>query len=626
MTLSVVLLGDFPAVIDQMAGWGWTVIPTGGRGGLALADAVDSDLVARWLAVPSQGLVQLRDGQVPPPPARFLDHLSRGGVGLGLRTATAYDLELARVLVSALAGRLAVQGRAALPDLEFVIHELLTNALIHGNLAIADSLCGDVAAMARFGVAVERGLDDPVRAARMVWVSAAPAWGTVEIAIEDEGDGFDLAHVRVDTSRPHGLELVRAAVLRLRQERGGRRTVVTVATAEAEFAAPVFSDASVLVVDDNPANRTIFEALLKRLGVGRVESAADGLAGLEAVARHKPDLVLLDVMMPRMDGLEMCRRLRQDYPLAELPVLFVTALDDARNRRDCFAVGGNDVVAKPIDPNEVLARSKVHLHNALLLAAMRSYRQRVGEELADARRAQAALAPTEEQIRDLGQRLGLDVDGLVESSSELGGDFWTLFPVGPDQLGVLVADFTGHGLRAAFNVFRLHVLLGRLPRHPPSPGRLLEILNTDLKELLRPGEFAAVFCCVVDVTRGLLTYAAGAAPPPVLVENGQARLLPVAGPPLGAFDDAEYDEHTVAMGPGACLVVYSDALIEAQTAGQAVCDEGRLLEWVTQAAAQPRALSAQLWENFHRHWPGEPPDDLTLVGIRRPGPVGTTDA
>lgn len=374
-------------------------------------------------------------------------------------------------------------------------------------------------------------------------------------------------------------------------------------------------DARILIVDDHPLNRKLLEDLLRVLGISIIETAADGIEGLAAVDRLRPDLVLLDVMMPRMDGYEMCRQLRRRYPRSELPVIFVTAIGSPDERAACFAAGGTDLISKPVNAAEVAARVGVHLENRKLLAGLKAFQERVGEELAAARGVQLGLQPSAEILQGLRGATGFDVAGLIETSCELGGDFWTAFEAGPQQLGLLVVDFSGHGVAAALNVFRLHALLTRLPKRPWQPAPLLDFLNGQLKQLLKPGQFAAALAAVADRRAGTLAYAGGLTPAPVLVTEGQARLLPTAGPPLGAFEDADFAEQVVAMPPGAALLAYSDALVESQMDGTAVVDEATLLAWAADAAKAddiPRAILSR----FHQRLPGEPPDDLTLVCLR----------
>lgn len=618
MTIKAVIVDNFAAgtSLAESLGFASTAMTMSAGPVVVITAHANGEELRNALRPPHQGIIEVGITDWRYCGQRFLQHLRQGGLGLALSTASAYALDGAFIFFQSLISHLRDNGFTCPIDLELVVHEALANAMIHGNLAVDATTSGSVDDMLRFGELVDLALDNPDLSGRMVWLSAAINGNTLQVAVEDQGLGFDGRSSKVRDARPHGLDLIGDASLGLRHENNGRTLVLDLPLEQRHLPRQAFSKASILVVDDNPFNRRMLEALIKSLGVGRIEAATDGVEGLAAIAANRPDLVLLDVMMPNMDGFEMCRRLRADHALSDLPVLFITALEDAQSRTACFAAGGNDVISKPIDTDEVLARVRVHLHNALLMAKLNAYRNRVHDELESARAAQATLIPTAAQLASIRARTGLSIQGVVESSSELGGDFWTLFDAGPRRLGVLAADFSGHGLPAAFNVFRLHVLLSRLPRRPPGPAAMMAQLNQELKPLLKPGEFAALFIGLIDLDEETLTYSGAATPAPVLIIDGRPRFLDVAGPPLGAFADAEYDESMVAFPPDASLLVYSDALIESEIDGRQICDDATLLRWTSQAQPVDRLIHSIL-NHFHASIPGEPPDDLTLLHIHR---------
>lgn len=122
-----------------------------------------------------------------------------------------------------------------------------------------------------------------------------------------------------------------------------------------ESAAP-----SILIVDDVPANLHLLSGMLQEQGF-KVRPATSGAMALEAARRLPPDLVLLDINMPGMDGFEVCRRLKADPALADIPVLFISALEDAADKVRAFEAGGRDYITKPFHVEEVLARVRTHL-------------------------------------------------------------------------------------------------------------------------------------------------------------------------------------------------------------------------------------------------------------------------
>ncbi len=124
--------------------------------------------------------------------------------------------------------------------------------------------------------------------------------------------------------------------------------------------APLDSDPSkstILVVDDNTQNLELLQAYLEDLGC-KVVSAVDGVEAMQAVAQHNPDLILLDIMMPRMSGFEVCRRLKENQPTADIPVVMITALNELGDIERAVAAGTDDFLSKPINKLELLTRVK----------------------------------------------------------------------------------------------------------------------------------------------------------------------------------------------------------------------------------------------------------------------------
>ena len=135
----------------------------------------------------------------------------------------------------------------------------------------------------------------------------------------------------------------------------------------AAHAAPGLSLAGtrVLIVDDNQGSCRFLGALVEQAGVGHIAHAVDGLDGLAQVEAFHLDLVILDVRMPKMDGFEMCRRLRRDHAQNDLPILIQTAFDTETSRSDAFLAGATDMVSKPVVPVELMARVRIHLEKRL---------------------------------------------------------------------------------------------------------------------------------------------------------------------------------------------------------------------------------------------------------------------
>ena len=134
----------------------------------------------------------------------------------------------------------------------------------------------------------------------------------------------------------------------------------TILSAANEFAA-----STVLIIDDDPVIRLLLRGVATRMGVGKIVEADNGTVGLSLAEAIKPDVILLDIMMPGMDGFEVCRKLRANPAFANTAILIQTGLERNEQRVECFTVGASDVVSKPLNITEFTARMKAHLRNAI---------------------------------------------------------------------------------------------------------------------------------------------------------------------------------------------------------------------------------------------------------------------
>lgn len=374
-------------------------------------------------------------------------------------------------------------------------------------------------------------------------------------------------------------------------------------------------DCRVLVVDDAAPIRNLIGAVLAAAGIKSVIYAGDGVEALERIAEAVPDLVVLDIMMPRMDGFEVCRRLRADPRCRRLPILVETALGSPEERTDIFRAGATDVVSKPIHGPELIARVRVHLENRLLVANLESFQDRLQGELRLARSMQEAILPAKSILADIGQRHALAIRGHFEPSSEIGGDHWGIDDLGGGRIAVYSVDFTGHGVTAALNAFRLHSLMHQTRPEEENPATYLSALNARLVELLPTGQFATLLYGIIDTARDTFTYASAAAPNPVIWDGSTTRPYDGSGLPAGIVKSARYDTRVVSFPPGAALLLYSDALLETPDhAGNCLSVEG-VAEMMEEARRHPEPMDCLL-AAFRRNRE-QPQDDLTMLWLAR---------
>ena len=182
------------------------------------------------------------------------------------------------------------------------------------------------------------------------------------------------------------------------------------------------SDSRVLIVDDATTNVDILVQALRE--EYKLSVALDGDAALRSVEKNPPDLVLLDIVMPGLDGYEVCRQLRAREPTRELPVMFLSALEDVKNKTQGFEVGGNDYLTKPFEVPEVKARVRSLLKAKAYADAVR---EAMARDLRIAREIQMGILPAD--LAALTKGTGFEIDAVIEPAREVGGDLYEVLRV-----------------------------------------------------------------------------------------------------------------------------------------------------------------------------------------------------
>ncbi len=280
----------------------------------------------------------------------------------------------------------------------------------------------------------------------------------------------------------------------------------------------------ILIVDDAAASRDMLAAIYRAAGFTELVLAADGPAALDAAAGRLPDLVVLDLVMPGMDGFEVCRSLRQRPDFEDVPILVQSALTDPADRTAAFMAGATDVVSKPTDPREILARTRVHLDHRFILRELQEYRSGMEREFAMARPIYRGLLPDPAEVAAL---FAPGAAGIAVASvgDGFGGDLWGLAVLpGGDRMLHLV-DVGSTGAVAAVNAFNVRAAVDRLMDPGVGCAELVGLVTDTVAE---PGESLpwSGFCCVRIGPGGVEWAASGGARLFRLGEGGRLRPLP----------------------------------------------------------------------------------------------------
>ncbi len=321
----------------------------------------------------------------------------------------------------------------------------------------------------------------------------------------------------------------------------------------------------ILVVDDVKILRHLIASILKKAGFRQIVMAENGQEAMYQVAVNPPDIIILDLMMPIMDGMEVCKLVRKIEDTASIPIIVQTAMNDNEERLKAFTAGASDLITKPVNAHELVIRTKLHLKNLVLSEKQEHYRCRVAEELSTAKDVQQNLLPSTKFLAGIREQTKLNISSFCQPSSELGGDFWGTHLLDNGHVGFYMADFSGHGVVSALNTIRLHTLLFNVNEAWLSPDVLLSNINTSLCEMLPTGQYATMLLGVFSPESNQLQYVAAAAPPPIYgcwSDSDKYEYIDTTGVPLGISKSASYEINTIAFNQDNFLFCFSDALIE----------------------------------------------------------------
>lgn len=373
----------------------------------------------------------------------------------------------------------------------------------------------------------------------------------------------------------------------------------------------------ILVVDDNELNLATITESLKKHQFQNLYTACNGREALQKIEEVKPEIVILDIMMPEMDGYACCEQIRSHPHYNDLPILIQTGLNEPEARVKAFQHGATDFITKPVYPDEVHARVKVHLQNRTYLKSLRQYKERIESELESARQLQEGILPQPSEMKALQERQ-LDVASYFKPSSEIGGDFWGMKALFPQQTALWMVDFSGHGVAAALNAFRLQAYLQEYSSVEARPGEYLSHLNEKLLRIMMRGQFATMFYGIVDASSNTLFYSCACAPHPIVLRRDQqSSLIDGSGLPLGISLN-RFDTGSLSFMPGETLILYSDAIIETPDANGRLLTESELMDLAEpQVGASAETIMNRILQRFEEHTGGMVSDDITLCVCKR---------
>jgi len=388
--------------------------------------------------------------------------------------------------------------------------------------------------------------------------------------------------------------------------------------------------ARLLVVDDIEENRELLVRRLRRLGHEDVETAGDGIDAIAAIRSALTggapfDAVLLDVMMPRMSGIEVLETLRADPILSATPVIMISAATEIDTVVRCIELGAEDYLPKPFNPVLLRARLGTVLEKKRLRDEVRRQLDRMERELAEARRQQLSMLPDEFPTPDPAHPV--EVHAVMHPAREVGGDLYDCFVTTPGVLCLVVGDVSDKGMPAALFMARTRSLLRAsalqtlaVTGQSPAPSELMAVVNEELCKNNPACMFVTLFLGFLDTRTGALTFANAGHPPPWHAAAGSPPVeIPCApGPPLGIVRGARHDNYTASLSEGATLVVITDGLPEMMdAAGEFYSMERVAADIASVSGGIPEEIVTELANRVLRFAAGAlQADDVTVLAVR----------
>jgi len=374
----------------------------------------------------------------------------------------------------------------------------------------------------------------------------------------------------------------------------------------------------ILVADDVPMIRKLIGSILSHAGFEHIEYAENGLEVMEKIPTFRPVCIILDVEMPVLDGNEALKKIRSNPETADIPVIVITGHDEREERNKILRSGASNLISKPIDADILIERLVNLLEKKHLTSKLSEFHDRLSSELAYASEMQTDMMPTEEEKKKVENRYGVSLASHFRPSSELGGDAWFLQEIDDNKFGVMLVDFSGHGISAALNTVRIHSITSRLDVNPNSPAQYMEAINSEISKILPVEQYCTSLYMVVDVKTGKIRYSGAAAPPPMygLIEHREVMQGDGSGLPIGITPDAKYVDHEIEFPKGSFIFLYSDALYETELENNVALEiEGVEKLVITEMNSNAAKALSGILSSFGKFAPDPLPDDLTTIWL-----------
>lgn len=364
---------------------------------------------------------------------------------------------------------------------------------------------------------------------------------------------------------------------------------------------------SILIIDDEEINVLLLEETLSLSGYKTI-SATNGYDGRTLAQQELPDLILLDISMPKEDGFEVLAKLKLNSKTSHIPVIFLTASTDVEKKLKGFELGAVDYITKPFHSKEVVARINLHLK---LSRATNAVIENQASKIQQIVEAQTNFLVQPESFP------GAKFSIFYQSLQEAGGDFYDVIPISKNITCYCVADISGHDIGSSFMTSALKALLKQNVSLIYTPRETMEMINAIMFEIMPPGQFITACIAILNRETGTLTVSNAAHPPLLHVpKSGPPKLIECNGDALGVFKNVSFDMQTISVAAEDKLFLYTDGLIERASLQKVWSSElWRILEAAKETDTSDITSAAFNFKEVITKINAEEDDDIVVLAI-----------
>lgn len=315
----------------------------------------------------------------------------------------------------------------------------------------------------------------------------------------------------------------------------------------------------ILIIDDDDAIRERTFFMLESKGFEILE-ANSGISGIELAKTHHPDLILLDIVMPEIDGFETCKRLKDSLKTSDIPIIFMSSLTDPHDKIKGLELGAVDYINNVIDQGELLARVETHLHIKAVTQELMKREQLLSSDLHAAANIQKSfLPPNHMQIGNL------QLASLWKPLNPLGGDIFNIIPCDQSKLALYMIDVSGHDMPSALVTISVSQYLRQkntAARPLLSPTEMMLSLDKEYP-MDRFDRYFTIFYMILDHLTGKLSYSSAGHPPAILLsKDRECKLLESGGRVIGLAQKIPFEEGNETLRNGDKVFLYTDGITD----------------------------------------------------------------